>query len=121
VTFSNLLLLFQAKAALKAYFKTLLEKKKGEVNHQSDILGVLLAAKEDPASREEVKDLDDDTIADNLVLMWFGSFDTTSTTLTWLLKLLNEYPECAKKVQVRTAYVTLRLISRYCCRISHAG
>jgi hypothetical protein len=47
-----------------------------------------------------VKDLDDDMIVDNLLVYWFAAYDTTSTTLTWILKLLIDNPEVSRRVQV---------------------
>jgi cytochrome P450 len=91
----------QAKTWLAAYFKRLYLERKGKPNPQTDILGVLLAHKDNPQAKAEVQGLDDDMIADNLVLMWFGSYDTTSTTIIWVLKFLNDHPDCSKKVKVR--------------------
>jgi cytochrome P450 len=67
------------------------------------MLGVLLAAQEDPQAQEEVKDLDDDMIVDNILVYWFAAYDTTSTTLTWILKLLIDNPEVFRRVQVKLA------------------
>jgi cytochrome P450 len=86
---------------LTGYLKNLYLERKGQPNAQTDMLGVLLAAKEDPNSHEVVRNLTDDHIADNLVVMWFGSYDTTSKSLIWTIKYLNDCPEVAKKVKVR--------------------
>lgn len=101
--------LSQAKTALRKYFKGLLEGRKTMKNTQSDILGVLSAAQEDPQARAEVKDLDDETISDNLVMVWFGAYDTTSTTLTWVLKFINDNPDVFRKLQVRKSLFCLQI------------
>lgn len=92
----------QAKAALTKYFKHLMKERKSQGNAQDDFLAAMLEAQEDPQVREEVEDFDDNGIADNLVQFWFGANETTSTTLTWVLKYLVEYPEVFRRVQVRS-------------------
>lgn len=93
------------------YFKYLVEERKGQENTEADMLGVLLAAQEDPQAREEIKDLDQDTIADNLILYWCAAYDTTSTSLSWILKFLVDYPEAFRRVQVRGSLLSLALLS----------
>ncbi|CAM6100995.1 unnamed protein product [Calypogeia fissa] len=89
----------QAKKSLNLYIKHLVEKRRDQEHAKTDMLGVLLAAKDDPNAQEDVKALDEESVLDNLVGMWFGFYETTSTTLTWVLKFLAEYPEVFQRVQ----------------------
>lgn len=67
------------------------------------MLGDLLAAQKDPQAREEVGDIGDDMIADNLIFLWVAAYETTSITLTWVLKLLNDHPDILNRIQVRSS------------------
>ncbi|CAM6099681.1 unnamed protein product [Calypogeia fissa] len=89
----------KAKEVLMSYLKELLEARRRGENHQNDSLGALLAAKNDPEARPEVKDLDDNSLLENLVGMWIGASETTAVTLTWTLKFLEDHPNICLRVQ----------------------
>lgn len=90
----------QAKECINSFIKGLIEERRDRENIWTDMLGTLLAAKDDPEAPKDVKDLDEDAVLDNLVGMWFGFYETTSATLVWILKFLAEYPEVCRRVQV---------------------
>jgi cytochrome P450 len=110
---------WQAKGALTEYFKYLIEKRKGQENSQVDMLGVLLAAQDDPQASEEVQEFDLNMIADNLLFFWLASYDTTSTTLTWIPKLLLENPEAFRRVQVKWSQISQALCPSYLGTFDH--
>lgn len=90
----------KAKAALTQYIRELIVSRRAQHDTQAaDMLGVLLASQENIQALGEETDLNDDTIADNLVLLFFAANDNTSTTLLWALKYLNENPDVYHCVQ----------------------
>jgi cytochrome P450 len=91
----------QARVSITNYFKQLVEKRKEQGSTRNDVLGVLLEAQADPQVRKEVKDLDIDFIAAQILLLWFAAYETTANTLIWILKFLFDNPEVFKRVQVR--------------------
>lgn len=106
-------MLVQAKAVLTKYLEYLIQQRQGQENTQADMLGILLAAKDDPQARQEVKDLDDEMIVDNLQHYWFAAYETTSTSLTWIMKILVDYPDIFRRVQVHTELSWAEPLSSY--------
>lgn len=75
---------------------------KGQKTTEGVFFGALLATRDDPEGREELKHLDDVTLAENMFLINAAAYDTTSTTLVWILKYLIDYPEVFRRCQVRS-------------------
>jgi cytochrome P450 len=94
----------QAKEALRSYFSGLLQERMGQLDTKTDIIAHILAAKQDPEARQEIKDLDDEAIFENMLAMWFGFIATTSITLTWILKCLADNPDVYRRIQVPYVY-----------------
>lgn len=77
--------------------------RKGQENTGVDMLGALLEAREDPQAPKEVKNLDNDTLADQVSSIWFTAFDAPAVTLNWILKFLAENTSIFRRIQVRCA------------------
>lgn len=98
----NTIVDFQARTALIAYFQNLIERVKSQKTAEGVFFGALLAARADPEGRKELKDLDDHTLAENMFVLNFAAFDTTSINLVWILKLLLDHPDVFRRIQVRS-------------------
>ncbi|CAM6126886.1 unnamed protein product [Calypogeia fissa] len=84
-----------ARAAVRAYLKSIVDQRKKQVDTECDILRTILEAREIAEGSDELKYYDEDSIS----MRWFAAFKTTATTLTWILKFLVDYPDVLKKIQ----------------------
>ncbi|CAM6126888.1 unnamed protein product [Calypogeia fissa] len=89
----------KARAAVRAYLKSIVDQRKKQVDTECDILRTILEAREKAEGSDELKYYDEDSIIDEMVGAWFAAFKTTATTLTWILKFLVDYPDVLKKIQ----------------------
>lgn len=97
--------------------KSLLDERRrtGIFHHDpdsSDLLGDLLAAGEDEEARKDGKDLSYDMIVDNTVMLLFAAFDTTSNTLLWIIKIMNDYPDIFRRLQVPSSPTVIGFTSK---------
>ncbi|CAM6129500.1 unnamed protein product [Calypogeia fissa] len=87
----------KARTALMAYFRTLIDERRGST--EGVYFAALLAGRDDPDCREQLKDFDDNALAENIFLLNFTAHDTNSTTLLWILKFLVDYPDVFRRLQ----------------------
>jgi cytochrome P450 len=72
-----------AVEAIRARIRAAIAHRRAEPTDASDILNMLLDAKDDDG-----RPLDDVELVDQLMGVWFGGFDTTASALAWTLGLL---------------------------------
>ena len=94
----------QARSHLLSFLKSIIQERKDRNCTESCMFQTMLTAIQDPNSRESVRKMDDATLLDNLLGMWFGFFETNSTNLVWILKYLLDYPEIYQRVKVRSVW-----------------
>ncbi|CAM6105438.1 unnamed protein product [Calypogeia fissa] len=87
----------KARTALMAYFRKLIDERRGST--ESVYFAALLAGRDDPDCREQLKDFDDNVLAENIFLLNFTAHDTNSMTLLWILKFLVDYPDVFRRLQ----------------------
>lgn len=72
-----------AVEAIRARIRAAIAHRRAEPTDASDIMNMLLEARD-----EDGRGLDDVELADQLMGVWFGGFDTTASALAWTLGLL---------------------------------
>jgi cytochrome P450 len=90
----------EARTLLRGVIDNLVKKKRDEIKTlgaekvHDDLLKYMITC----CDEDEAKIIDNQILADNLVTMMFGGFDTTSITLSYTLGLLSQNPACKAKV-----------------------
>jgi len=86
-----------AKKLVQEFTKGLIELKKERIRRENitepeDLLTALLLA------AEKGESLTEEEVLDNIILFYFGSFETTSNTLSFTLDFIATNPEVQKRI-----------------------
>eukprot|EP00252_Welwitschia_mirabilis_P023372 TRINITY_DN6586_c0_g1_i2.p1 TRINITY_DN6586_c0_g1~~TRINITY_DN6586_c0_g1_i2.p1 ORF type:complete len:567 (-),score=12.91 TRINITY_DN6586_c0_g1_i2:48-1748(-) len=83
----------KARKHLGDILKKIIAERRKEEAPPKDLLGTLMASKDDTDSP-----LSDDQIADNIIGVIFAAQDTTASVLTWIVKYLRDHPQLLEAV-----------------------
>ncbi len=96
-----------ANADIRAWIADLVaQRRAGGVGQQGDVLDAILAMTDPDTGRP----LDDERVADEIIVLLFAGYETTAATLCWAVAHLAEHPELQARIAAGDVELPLRLV-----------
>lgn len=91
----------RAIARFDAILEGVIAPRRGQSPGREDILGMLLAARDE----EDAGSLDERQVRDEVATLLVAGFETTASALTWTFMLLSRHPEIAQRLRQEVSAV----------------
>jgi cytochrome P450 len=94
----------KCRAILRNFIAMQIRARSAAASDQSaDVLGMLLAARDEPGNESASASLSSQEILDNCLVIFLAGHDTSATALTWWLGLMAAHPQIAARVREEIA------------------